>query len=175
MKTSLPAPMTAALEPVRARLLRAAEADAAAMLATADKDAATILRQAEAQAADLLAEARERGAADAEAVRRAAHVRARRTARARELAARRECWEELRRQVIRGVEALRTTEGYPRIEAGLTARAHRLLGPRARISPAPGGGVLAEDETRRVDLSLTQCARRALDGAGPEVEELWTP
>ncbi|MEV0173554.1 V-type ATP synthase subunit E family protein [Streptomyces sp. NPDC050803] len=163
------------LEPVRARLLRDAEADAQALLAAADEDAATVLRQAETQAAELLAEARRHGAADAEAVHRATRARARRAARARELAARRECWEELRRQVVHGVEALRGADAYPDLEARLTAHARQLLGADARITAVPGGGVRGEAAGRRVDLSLASFALRALDGVGSEVEELWAP
>ncbi|WP_282703533.1 V-type ATP synthase subunit E family protein [Streptomyces sp. CC219B] len=163
------------LAPVRARLLKDAEADARALLAAADEDAATLLRNAETQAADIFAEARSQGAADAEAVRRALCTRARRAARARELAARRECWQELRRQVVHGVEALHDTDAYPALEARLTTHARHLLGPDARITTAPGGGLRGEAPGRRADLSLTSLALGALDDLGSEVEELWTP
>ncbi|MFF7929994.1 MULTISPECIES: V-type ATP synthase subunit E family protein [unclassified Streptomyces] len=164
-----------ALAPVRARLLQDARADAEAVLLAAAEDADALSREAEARAAAILAEAREQGAADAETARRAVRTRARRAARARELAARRQCWEELGRQVVRGVEDLRRTEAYPDLRRRLTLRARYLLGPDARIAEAPGGGVVGESRSRRVDLSLAAFAQQALDRYGAELEELWTP
>ncbi|MER6631215.1 hypothetical protein ABT301_23855 [Streptomyces sp. NPDC000987] len=174
-KPTLPARADAALAPVRDRLLRDARAEAEALLAAADADAAAALRDAEARAAEILAEARRQGAADAESVRAAARVRARRTARARELAARRECWEELGRQVVQGVEELRGTDAYPRLRERLTAYVRQALGPDAVVTEAPGGGVTGEAPGRRIDCSLAALAHRALERTGVEAERLWAP
>ncbi|PWI17970.1 hypothetical protein DI272_30285 [Streptomyces sp. Act143] len=175
MRTSLPAGATTALDPVRARLLRDARADAEAVLAAAAEDAAAQLRDAEAQAEAILAEARRQGAADAEAFRAAGRARTRGDARTRELAARRECWEELRRQVVHGVEELRGAPAYPALRARLAAHVRRLLGPECRITEAPGGGVVGAAPGRRIDCGLDAFALRALDRTGTEVEELWAP
>lgn len=175
MRTSLPAGTDTALEPVRSRLLQDARDDAESLLAAADEDAATVLQDAEARAAEILAEARGQGAADAESALRDTRAQSRRTARARELAARRESWEELRRQVVHGVEELRRTDAYPRLRAQLTEHIRQVLGPDARITEAPGGGVLGEVPGRRIDCGLSSLAHRALDRTGAEVEELWAP
>ncbi|MCH0566671.1 hypothetical protein, partial [Streptomyces sp. MUM 2J] len=134
-----------------------------------------VLRAAESRAAEILAEARRQGAADADAARSAARVRARRTARARELAARRECWQELCRQVVEGVQALHGTAAYPALRDRLAEHVRRELGARAHIAEAPGGGVTGRAPGRRIDCSLAAVARRTLEHAGVEVEELWAP
>ncbi|MFC8672759.1 hypothetical protein ACFUEN_08810 [Streptomyces griseorubiginosus] len=175
MRTSLTAEAEEALAPVRARLLADARAAAEAALVAAAEDADAMSEDAEARAAAILAEAREQGAADAESARRTVRAQARRAARARDLATRRQCWEELRRQVVRGVEDLSRTEAYPSLRARLTLQARRLLGPDARITEVPGGGVIGETSDRRVDLSLAAFAHHALDRHGAELEELWTP
>ncbi|MDN3027950.1 V-type ATP synthase subunit E family protein [Streptomyces sp. S.PB5] len=174
-KPDHPAETATALAPVRDRLLEEAAADAQALLTAAAEDAASLLRDAEARAAGILAEARSQGAADAETARRAVHAQARRAARARELAARRECWEELRRQVVEGVEALRDTDAYPHLRERLAARVRQLLGPDALVTEAPGGGIVGEAPGRRLDLSLATLAERALERTGAEVEQLWAP
>ncbi|MEU6379864.1 hypothetical protein [Streptomyces sp. NPDC046909] len=164
-----------ALDPVRAQLLRAARTEADTLLAAADDEASAVLADAEAQAATILAEARRLGEDDAATARDAARTRARRDARARELAAHRECWEELGRRVVSGVEDLRGTDSYPLLRARLTAYVRDALGPDARITQAPGGGVVGETGDRRLDCSLNALARRALERIGTEAEELWAP
>ncbi|MFJ9722642.1 V-type ATP synthase subunit E family protein [Streptomyces sp. NPDC101209] len=175
MRNPPPATTDAALEPVRAQLLRAARAEADALLAAADSDARAVLAEADGRAAAILAEARGLGEADAAAARDAARSRSRRTARARELAARRECWEELRRQVVAGVEELRHADSYPALRARLTAHVRAALGPDAEVVEAPHGGVTARTTHRRLDCGLTTLALRALERIGGEPEELWAP
>ncbi|MFE7172931.1 V-type ATP synthase subunit E family protein [Streptomyces sp. NPDC057616] len=173
--TLLPAAASPALDPVRARLLRDAAADAEALLAEADEEARAGVREAEAQASAVLAEARRQGAHDADLAGAAARSRVRRAARSRELAARREIWEDLCRQVVDRVEALRGTDAYPAVRRRLTARVRQVLGPGARITEAPGGGVVGDAPGRRLDCGLAAFAQRALDRAGGEVEQLWAP
>ncbi|MEU6538517.1 hypothetical protein [Streptomyces sp. NPDC047000] len=163
------------LAPVRARILRDARAEADAVLAAADADAAAVLREAGERAAAILDTARARGAADAGSARAALRARARRSARDLELAARRESWEELCRQVVRGVEAVRHSEGYPELRERLAASVRAALGAGAEVTEAPGGGVLGSAPGRRTDCSLAAFAQRVLDGAGAEAEELWAP
>ncbi|MEU1273746.1 hypothetical protein [Streptomyces sp. NPDC005799] len=170
-----PTDATTALAPVRTRLLRDAAADAEALLSAAGEEATAAIRAAETRAAGILAEARREGARDAERIRGADRARARRTHRARELAVHREIWEELRLQVVRGVEELGGSTAYPAVRRRLTTYAQRVLGPDARITEAPGGGVVGEVPGRRIDCALATLARRALDRAGGEVEELWAP
>ncbi|WP_329268313.1 hypothetical protein [Streptomyces sp. NBC_01451] len=175
MRTSLPPEADAALDPVRAQLLRAARVDGEALLAEADAQVAAVFAEAEGRVAAILAEARRLGEADAEAARDAAHTRGRRAARARELAARRECWEELGRLVVRGVEDLRRADSYPLLRTRLTTYVRAALGAGVRVTEAPGGGVVGETEGRRLDCSLAAFARRALERTGTEAEELWAP
>ena len=175
MRTLPPAGTGTALDPVRAQLLQAARADAEALLAAADDDASAVLADAGAQAAAILAEARSLGEADAAAARDATRARSRRAARARELAARSECWEELGRLVVHGIEDLRRSDSYPRLSARLTAYAHDVLGPDAQVTETPAGGVVAQTAHRRLDCSLTALAHRELERIGVEVEELWAP
>lgn len=170
-----PTDATTALAPVRARLLRDAAADAEGLLSAAGEEAMVVIRAAETRAAGILAEARREGARDAERARGTARARARRTNRTRELAVHREIWEELRLQVVRGVEELRGSTAYPAVRRRLTTYARQALGPDARITDAPGGGVVGEVPGRRIDCALATLAQRVLDRAGEEVEGLWAP
>ncbi|MFJ9535915.1 hypothetical protein ACIRPX_01455 [Streptomyces sp. NPDC101225] len=171
----LPAAASPALDPVRARLLRDAAQDADALLAAAAEDARATVLAAQTQASAVLAEARGQGAHDAEVSGAAARNRVRRAARSRELAARREIWEDLCRQVVDRVEALRGTAAYPAVRRRLTAYVRQVLGPDARITEAPGGGVVGDAPGRRLDCGLAAIAQRALDRAGGEVDRLWAP
>jgi len=173
--TPAPEQVTAALEPLRAELLRAAQADAAALLDRAERQAAAVTEAARAEAETILAEARSQGEADGAKAAAAALARARRTARSRELAVRREAYEELRRRATEAVLVLRHSPDYPAALDRLGRRARQLLGPGADITEDPGGGVLARAPGRRADLTLDASATRALDGLGAEAETLWTP
>ncbi|WP_048820688.1 hypothetical protein, partial [Streptomyces ipomoeae] len=102
-------------------------------------------------------------------------VRARREARSRTLAARREAYEGLRRDAAERVRALRRTDGYVSLRKRLEHRARVLLGSGAEVSEHADGGVVARVPGRRVDLSLTALADRALDRMGGEVRSLWEP
>ncbi|MFJ9902215.1 hypothetical protein ACIRVK_04800 [Streptomyces sp. NPDC101152] len=172
-----PAPdrATEALDPVRAELLRAAHADAEAVMDRAEQEAATLLDRARAEASAILEEARQQGEADGAAAARDRLVRARREARSRTLAARREAYETLRHNTAVRVGKVRRTAEYAELRKRLERRARVLLGPTAEVTEHPGGGVVACTPGRRVDLSLTALADRALDRMGGEVRSLWEP
>ncbi|MDX2692090.1 hypothetical protein Sipo8835_11090 [Streptomyces ipomoeae] len=174
---TLPAPNQTidALRPVRAGLLRAARVDSEALLARAEREAAALLDQARAEARAILDEARRQGEADGAGATRELLVRARREARSRTLAARREAYEGLRRDAAERVRALRRTDGYVSLRKRLEHRARVLLGSGAEVSEHADGGVVARVPGRRVDLSLTALADRALDRMGGEVRSLWEP
>ncbi|MDF3301499.1 hypothetical protein [Streptomyces tropicalis] len=163
----------AALEPVRAALLAEARADAAAEAARARADARETLAAARARADVVLAEARETGRRDGAAAAALDLVHARRDAAHAELAARQAAFDTLRRRVADGVR----TEAAHRdgLPEALAARAHRLLGPDATITPGPGGGVVAAAPGRRVDLTPAALAERALTRLGARTEDLWAP
>lgn len=160
-----------ALEPVRAELLRAARAEAAAVLDRARADAEETLRVARGTADRVLAAAREAGAADGAAAAAGERMRAAEDAWTAELAARAEVYADLRAEVRAGVR--RSLAGDPRARDRLVAAARALLGARARVTDAPGGGVSAEVPGCRVDLSADTLADRALDRAGVRAEHLW--
>ncbi|AMW08606.1 hypothetical protein A4E84_03185 [Streptomyces qaidamensis] len=166
---------TDALDPVRAGLLRAAHADAEALLARTEREAVALLDQARAEARAILDEARRQGEADGADAARDLLVRARREARSRTLAARREAYDGLRREVAERAGDLRRADGHASVRERLEHRARVLLGPCAEVSEHPDGGVVARAPGRRVDLSLTALADRALDRMGAEVRSLWEP
>jgi vacuolar-type H+-ATPase subunit E/Vma4 len=175
MTTPAPEHTTDALSPVRAGLLRAAHADAEAVLTHAEREAAALLDQARAEARAILDEARRQGGADGSDAARDLLVKARRDARSRTLAARREAYQELLREAAERVRALRGTDGYASLRAWLEQRARVLLGPAAEVSEHADGGVVARAPGRRVDLSLTTLADRAVDRIRGEVRSLWEP
>ncbi|MFF5187334.1 hypothetical protein ACFY30_26820 [Streptomyces sp. NPDC000345] len=175
MTTRAPDQTTDALQPVRAELLRAAHADAEALLAGAEREAAATIAQARAQAGAILDDARRQGETDGLDAARDLLVRARRQARSRTLSARREAYEEVRREAAERVRALRRADGYASLRERLEQRARTLLGPDARVTEHADGGVVAQVPGKRVDLSLTALAERALDGMGAEVRGLWEP
>ncbi|MDW4909536.1 hypothetical protein RB628_30410 [Streptomyces sp. ADMS] len=168
-------PTTDALDPVRSELLRAAHADADALLAHAEREAAARLDQARAEARAILEDARRQGEADGADAARDRFVRARREARSRTLAARREPYEQLCREAAERVRELRRADGYVALRERLEQRARVLLGPGAEVAESADGGVVAQVPGRRVDLSLTALADRALDSMGAEVRSLWEP
>jgi vacuolar-type H+-ATPase subunit E/Vma4 len=175
MTTPAPDQTTDALHPVRAGLLRAAHSDAEALLARTGREAAALLDQARAEARAILDEARRQGESDGADAARDLLVRARREARSRALAARRESYDELRREAAERVRELRGTDGFASLRERLEHRARVLLGAGAEVSEHADGGVVARVPGRRVDLSLTTLADRALDRMGAEVRSLWEP
>ncbi|KUL22182.1 hypothetical protein [Streptomyces regalis] len=177
MKTPAPDFQTTddALSPVRTELLRAAHADAEATLARAEREAAQLVHQARAEARAVVGEARRQGEADGADAARDLLVQARRHARSHTLAARRETYEELRREAAKRVGGVRGTDRYAAVRERLERRARLLLGPGAEVSEHTDGGVVARAPGRRVDLSLTALADRALDRMGAEVRSLWEP
>ncbi|HEU5426644.1 MAG TPA: hypothetical protein VFU74_07220 [Actinocrinis sp.] len=164
-----------ALDPVRARLIRRAEQDAGALIAAARAEAASTVESARVQARAILDEARAQGEALAAQQSAGLLSRSRRRARALELDAQRAVYDEVCDKISRAVGELKQTPGYPGLRAELERRACALVGPRAHMADHARGGIVAWVPGRRVDLSLTAIAERAVDGLGEEVERLWTP
>ncbi|MEV7130038.1 hypothetical protein [Streptomyces sp. NPDC093260] len=162
-----------ALSPVRAELLRAARASADAVRDRAQADAEETLRSARATAEAVLARARDFGRADGAAEAARERVRAVQDAWAAELAARAEVYAALRAAVRAGVRREFAEDASVRSRCAQAAR--NLLGPQARVTAAPQGGVTAEVPGRRVDLSADALADRALDRLGARAETLWAP
>lgn len=163
--------LSEALDPVRAALLATARHDADQRVAQAQARAAEILAAARERAAGIICAARDAGIADAETVLATERAKSRRAARARTLQARRRAYEQLRLRSREAVVRMRDEPGYAGIRATLTAVASRLLGPAAEIVEADGGGVIARAADRRIDLSLTALADRAVDAVAARLDE----
>ncbi|MFC5201094.1 hypothetical protein [Streptomyces kaempferi] len=160
-----------ALDPVRAELLRAARADAAAVLDRARADAEETLRVARGTAERVLADARTLGAMDGHAAAVRERGRAAEDAWSAELAARAEVYADLRARVRSGVRQAMGGGAVRPDRLAETARA--LLGADARITGAPGGGVIADVPGRHLDLSADTLADRSLEQLGAQIESLW--
>lgn len=163
----------AALEPVRAAMLREARAQAAAIIGQARQDAAKLVGQARRDASDTVAQGRADGRAQAAPLAAEQVSRGRREARARLLRAQRDSLDQLRRQVQEAVAALPGEPGYDRLLARLTSAARRAAGPGAAVSPHPAGGVVATAPGVVVDCSLPRLADQAVDALGADVAQLW--
>lgn len=170
---SRPRTVEEALTPLRAELLRRAEATAAGLTGAADRDADRALDEARARADALLAAARDEGAADVAALLVAERSRVRRRTRARVLGARSHVVAELERRAVAESSRLLADPGYPGWRAALAAAVRAELGPEAGVADSPDGGVVGRAGTRRVDASLPALVRRVLDREAAGVDELW--
>lgn len=160
---------TADLEPLRAVLLRRAEAAADALRAAADREAGAATDAAQQQAAAALARARADGEADAAQRQAEDRARARREARGIVLAAQRAVYDELR---TRARAAVRELLADPDAQRQLTALVRTRLGQDAQVRPQPSGGVVGElPDGRRVDASVDALVEQAL--AGLDLAPLW--
>ncbi len=168
-------PAAAALDPVRARLRRDAEAQAARLRATARAQAAAIVAQAHRDATDILGRAAATAAASAAPLTAAQLRQARDAARSAVLTAQREACDELRRRVRAAVAALVAEPGYDRFLHQVSRMAQQAAGPGAELTVAPGGGVIARRPGVVVDCSLDRLADLAVAELGAAVTELWAP
>jgi vacuolar-type H+-ATPase subunit E/Vma4 len=168
------APAHAALEPVRLRLLRDAEAQAAAVRQAARAQAAQILSEAHREAV-AAASAAAAGAQVTAAPLRAAELRrARERARSAILGAQRQARDDLHQRVLDAVTSLPGQPGYDRLIHRITELAEQAAGPNARVTIAPEGGVVARSGSVVVDCSLSRLADLAVAGLGAAIRELWT-
>jgi len=163
--------LSEALAPVQAALLATARHDADQRVASAHARAAELLAAARERAEGIISAARDAGIADAERVFATEQARSRRAARARTLQARRQAYEQLRLRSREAVLRIRDEPGYAAVRATLTAVGIRLLGPDAEIVEADGGGVIARSAGRRVNLSLTAFADRAVDAVAAGLDQ----
>lgn len=163
----------AALEPVRAAMLREAREQAAATVTRARRDAAALLAGARREAAETVARARADGQSRAAGLAAAQLSRGRRDARAQLLHAQRDAYDELRRRVRAAVARLPAEPGYDELAGRLTQAALAAAGPGAVATPHPDGGVVATAPGVVVDCSLPALAGQAVDALGPDVATLW--
>lgn len=163
-----------ALAPLHSELLRRAEADADRTLAEAEAEARDVVERAEREARGILDDARTAGAAEATTARAAERARTRRVHQSAILAAQRNAYEQLGSRATEAVGRLRDEPGYPALRMRLAARATDILGADAVVTEDPAGGIVAEVAGRRLDLTLTAFAARALERVEVGVDGLWS-
>jgi vacuolar-type H+-ATPase subunit E/Vma4 len=168
-------PQAAALAPVRAYLLRGAQAEADRILAEAHAQTAAMVDQARRDAEEAAGRAQARAQARTAPLAAAERRRGREQARSIVLGAQRQAHEELRARVLAAVGGLRDEPGYERLLARLIAMAEHAAGPGATVTADPSGGVVARSAGAVVDCSLPRLAGLAVDALGDQIGELWTP
>ncbi|MBX7431085.1 hypothetical protein JDV09_03020 [Mycobacterium sp. Y57] len=164
----------AALGPVRAELLRRANADAEKVIAAAQSDAQRVVEEATRTANQMLDRARAAGKAAGARLAANEEVALRRGLRRDVLAARDGAYRLWRQRAGEAVLALRDDPRYPQWRAALVDIAHATLGDDAQVTEDATGGVHAEKDSRRIDLSLSAIATRTVDEAAAEAESLWS-
>jgi vacuolar-type H+-ATPase subunit E/Vma4 len=161
----------AALEPVRAAMLRRAAAEAESIIATARRDAAALVAGARREAEAAEARARADGMALAAPLAAAERSRGRRAARAALLAAQRGLRDETESRIRAAILGLRDQPGYGELRDRLAALARAAAGPGAAVSEHPRGGVIARAPGVLVDCSLPRLAERVIRALGPQIRE----
>lgn len=152
----------AALEPLKAELLRRAHAAADEHLQKAAAEDAATVAQAKGQAALLLEGARQEGIAEASVLVAAKRAHSRRQAREVVLRAHAEVLEELRRRSMAAAAQLITEPGYSELRNRLIDYVRNQLGEEAVISDAATGGVIGTVPGRRLDCSFATLVEQAL-------------
>jgi vacuolar-type H+-ATPase subunit E/Vma4 len=169
------ADLVAALEPVRRALLDDAGAEADRLVEEATAEAEAQVRAAETRAERAVEQARERARATAAARARRAVGAARREAHAVQLQAESRIWADVVERLHRAVDTMPSDPRYPALLDRLEQVARRRLGEEATIERDPeGGGILADQDGRRLDYRLRALADRALEALAEEVAELWS-
>lgn len=172
--TTLPRGSDAALAPVRAALLAAAEREADELRRAAADQAQAVLDDARHEVDRIRSEAVAQGEAEARSAAALRSARVRRQAHETVLTRRNDLRLALQREVAQSARALRDDPRYPDLLARLTARCRSVLGPAAVVSESPEGGVVAVAGSRRLDLSLPVLAAGAITSMTPEMSALWT-
>lgn len=162
----------AALRPVREAMLRRAQERAEQVTGQARAAAEATVEAARESASDAIEAGRLGGIEQARPVAAAEISRGRRAARSVELGAALAAHEQIARRITAAVLALREDADYPRLRAGLSARAAQLAGPGAQITEHPQGGVIARADGIVVDCSLPRLADRAVEALGAEISGL---
>ena len=152
----------AALEPLKAELLRRANGAAAERLQQAAAEDTVTVAEAEHDAALIVDQARQEGIAEAAALVAASRARSRRQAREITLRARDEAWEELRQRCMAAVAVLSTEPAYRELHSRLVDYVRAQLGTEAMISDAPTGGVIGTVPGLRLDCSFTTLVEQGL-------------
>ncbi|MFC0530519.1 V-type ATP synthase subunit E family protein [Phytohabitans kaempferiae] len=159
------------LAPVRAALLARAREEADQIRERSEVDARDAVTAATMEADHIRQHAHAEGEAHAATAVAAARSQAREQARALVLGARREAYERLRDAARRAVARMGAEPEFAPIRQRMVAAVRATLGPDAQITDVPDGGVAGAADGRRLDLSLTGFADRAVQAvAGREAE-----
>jgi len=165
----------AALDPLRAALHTAAQAEADEIDARAAEEVDEILTTAHREAEDIIAGAAAQGTSAAMASAALRSARVRREANELVLGAQEALRRELADEVERAAEDLRGDPRYSAWVEQLGRHCREMLGPKATVTPSPSGGVIGELGSRRLDLSIPVLAAAAVAAHGAETRQLWTP
>jgi len=155
--------MDAALAPARAALLAQVRAEADSVRERSEVDAQHAVATATAEAGRIRRAARAEGEAEATVAAAAARTRARQEARALVLTARREAYERLGRAAREAMARMRAEPDFAAVRQRMVAAVRSVLGPDVRIVDEPDGGISGVAGGRRLDLSLTRFADRAVE------------
>jgi hypothetical protein len=164
----------AALEPLKAEVVRRAHAAMAERLEQAAAEDAATIAAAEREAAHIVEQARREGVAEATVWLAEQRARSRRQARALILRARAQALEELRRQSTAAVARLTSEPDYPRLRDRLVENIRAQLGGEAVISEAPSGGIIATAPGRQLDCSFGTLVERLLTERVTQPNMPWT-
>jgi vacuolar-type H+-ATPase subunit E/Vma4 len=162
----------AALEPVRAAMLRRAAEQADRITGQARDSAQAVVAEARRVADAALAQARAEGDAQARPVAAAQLNRSRRAARSVALGARLAAHDEIAGRIRSAILRLRDEPGYPELRDRLARAAGQAAGPQAEVSEHPAGGVVARAGGVVVDCSLPRLADRVVEALGPRIAGL---
>ncbi|HUZ51455.1 MAG TPA: hypothetical protein VMU94_02850 [Streptosporangiaceae bacterium] len=162
----------AALDPVRAAMLRRATERADRIVGQARDAVQALAAEARSHADAAVAQARSDGAAQARPVAAAELNRSRRAARSVALGANLAANDEIAGRIRAAVVGLRDEQGYPELRDRLARAARRAAGPQAEVSEHPAGGVVARAGGVVVDCSLPRLADRAVAALGPRIAGL---
>lgn len=164
------------LEPVRRALLADAAAQAEALVEAAARDVEASIAEVEQECDEQVAEIEQRAARASRASLEQRIAGARADAHDAVLAARARTHDRLVEAAHAAAIDMRRDPHYPALLDHFERLAREQLGANAviRRDPTPGGGIVAELGSRRVDYSLAQLADRALDILADEVAGSWT-
>lgn len=164
-----------ALDPLRAALRAAAQAEVDEVEARAAKEVDEVMATARREAEDIVSRAAAEGASAARASAALRSARVRREGHELVLAAQESLRAELVDRVVLAVQGLRGEPRYAAWVERLAQRCREALGPRATVAASPSGGVVGEFADRRLDLSIPILATAVVEAHAAEVRQLWTP
>ncbi|BCB75082.1 hypothetical protein GCM10022251_35530 [Phytohabitans flavus] len=155
--------LDSALAPVRAALLVRAHAEADQIRERSEVDARDAVAAATLEADQIRERGRAEGEAQAAAAVADAGRQARQQARTLVLGARREVYERLRDAARRAVTRMGAEPGFAPVRQRMVAAVRATLGADAQITDTPDGGIAGAAAGRRIDMSLTGFADRAVE------------